>query len=532
MSELLILVLLPLVAGIICYLLPIKLGRLFSFCVQSGVFLVAAFLFSRVHPDQTIRVTVGGFTPVAGIVLYADLLSSMMLLLTSFLFLLYLIHCFRQPYADASFLTLFFILESLILAIFLSGDLFNIYVLMEVGTIVVTLLILFKREKRSIYDGMIYMMINIVAMMFFLLGAGMLYRLAGALDLVLLGERIAQIQDKQQLILPCSLMLTAVALKAAVFPVFSWLPKAHGTPGAPGVVSAVLSAIYVKAGIYLLIRIQVLFSSAFDLLPVILLIGFITAFAGIVLALSQTDIKRILAYSTVSQVGLILVGLGQGTEQAYYGALYHIISHALFKSVLFLAASMIIDVYQTRNIHKIKGVFRRMPVVSTAIVIAMLGVTGAPFFNGSVSKYMIKVSLGEGLFSYGLILINLGTLLYFLRFSLILKGTESAAHVHIPVNRQVVLIILAFLCLAGGLAGPVLVNLLFPVELSFSFSSYVEKMIAYLLTLGAGFLIYKLASKRIYRLTSRLNYEPGFNHMCLAIVVYFAFQVLYLRFSL
>ena len=532
MNELLILVLLPLVAGIICYLLPIKLGRFFSVVVQSIVFVLAIFLFSQVYPEHTISLTVGGFTPVAGIVLRADLLSSIMLLLTGFLFLVYLVHCFKQPYVDTAFLTLFFILESLILAIFLSGDLFNIYVLMEVGTIVVTLLILFKHKKRSIYDGMIYMMINIVAMMFFLLGAGMLYRLAGALDLVLLGERITQIQDKQQLILPCALMLTAVALKAAIFPVFSWLPKAHGTPGAPGIVSAVLSSIYVKAGIYLLIRVQVLFSSAFHLSSFFLAIGFITAFAGIILALSQTDIKRILAYSTVSQVGLILVGLGQGTEQAYYGALYHIVSHALFKSVLFLAASMIIDVYQTRNIHKIKGVFRQMPVVSIAIVIAMLGVTGAPFFNGSVSKYLIKVSLGEGVFSYGLILINLGTLLYFFRFALILKGSKSAASVHIPVHRQITVNILAFLCLIGGLAGPVLVNLLFPLALHFSFGSYAEKMIAYLLTLGASVLIYKLGAKRIYRLTSKLTYEPSFNHMCLAIVIYFVIQVLYLRISL
>ena len=532
MFSLLSFVLVPLAAGVLMYLMPVRVSKAAAIIVQMALCASAVNLFLDVRSQIVVSEVIGGWPAPVGLVLRVDLLSAVMVALTVFLFLLFLIHSMSQSYVKNLFLTMFLILESLLLGIFLSTDLFNVYVLIEVSTITITLLILFKKEKRAIYDGLVYMMLNIISMTFFLLGLGMLYRITGILDFMTLQERIPQVADKTALILPCSFLVTAACLKGAVFPLFSWLPKAHGTPGAPSTVSAVLSALYVKSGIYLLIRLQGLFREAFDLNSFILILGFVTAFAGIVLAMSQKDIKRILAYSTVSQIGLIMVGIGQGTEYAYYGALYHIVSHALFKAALFLIAGMIIDEYHTRNLYKIRGVFKRMPIVATAAVAAMLGVTGAPLFNGSVSKYMIKTDLGDGIYSYGLILINLGTILYFLRFASMFNGKSDKPLAHLPLNRKVVISILGFLCLAGGLAGSAIVTAVFPVTVTFSIGSYFEMLIVYVLTLAGGFVLYKIAGRRGSEWAKKFIFEPGFNQMVLAIVFFFAVNVFYLNWSI
>jgi len=111
--------------------------------------------------------------------------------------------------------------------------------------------------------------------------------------------------------------------------------------------------------------------------------------------MSQYDIKLILAYSTVSQIGLIIFGLSVDNSYSYYGAIYHIINHSIFKTLLFLCAGLIIDHYNTRDMRKIRGVFTSMPLLSVAMIMAMLGVTGAPLFNGSISKYLIQKGIGD-----------------------------------------------------------------------------------------------------------------------------------------
>lgn len=529
MVSLSLFVLVPLFAAVFIYLLPEKIVRVVGLFVQAALFAASLILFVAVQAQGYIEESLGGWVVFSGITLGVDLLSAIMLVMTTGLFFLFLLYNASAPYVRNLFLTLFLILQCLLSGIFISTDLFNVYVLIEVGTIVVTLLILFKQSKRILYDGLIYLMINIVSMSFFLLGLGMLYRLVGVLDFATIGERAAQLES-QQLILPCALMLTAACLKAAAFPVFSWLPKAHGTPGAPSVVSAVLSGLYVKSGIYLILRLQGIFAEVFDLRPFFLGLGLVTAFAGIILALSQRDIKRILAYSTVSQMGLILLGLGQGTPHAYHGALYHVINHALFKSLLFLVAGLIIEVYGTRDLHRIRGVARKMPLPAITAIVAMLGVTGAPFFNGSLSKYLIESDLQGSLFAYGLIAINFGTVLYFLRFLSMFKGAASQeTQEKIPLNRQAVLVVFAMLCLGGGFFGSFFMDWIFGVDIAFPLPVALEKGTIYLATVAAGIVLHRVLDRPLTRLTHRLQLEPGFNEMCLAILVLFAVQVFYLN---
>ena len=270
------------------------------------------------------------------------------------------------------FLFLFLILQGLINGIFLSTDLFNLYVLIEVSTIIVSILIMFKKDSQSIYDGIMYLLINIVAMTFFLLGVGYMYKILGSLDMAIIINNMNYITSTNSLILPYCLIITAVGLKSAIMPLFSWLPRAHGTHSSPSIVSAILSGLYVKCGVYLFIRIQYLFSPVFDTDNAFLIMGFLTAIVGFIFALSQTDIKLILSYHTISQIGLIIFGISLNHSYSYWGSIYHIINHAIFKSALFLTAGIIIEEYGTRDLREIKGVYKRMPFVSIFTFMAIL----------------------------------------------------------------------------------------------------------------------------------------------------------------
>ena len=220
---------------------------------------------------------------------------------------------------------------------------------------------MFNKDSLSIYVVIVYLLTILVSMTFFLLGIGYLYKIFGHLDFETIKSLMPEIKNPRTLILPYTLLITSIGLKSAIMPLFSWLPRAHGTPSAPSIVSAILSGLYVKGGIYLLIRFQDTFSYHLDTSKAFLVMGFLTAVIGFIFALSQTDIKLILAYHTVSQIGLIIFGLSMGSEYSYYGAIYHIINHAIFKSTLFLTAGIIIEQYQTRDIRQIRGVFKRMP---------------------------------------------------------------------------------------------------------------------------------------------------------------------------
>jgi multicomponent Na+:H+ antiporter subunit D len=417
------------------------------------------------------------------------------------------------------------IFEGLMCAIFLCDDLFTIFVMVEVSTIVVSLLIMSKRDSRSMYDGMIYLLVNIFAMTFYLLGLAMLYKQTGTFSLRILKTVMKDVTNVRALYLPYSFMLTAVCLKAALMPLFSWLPKAHGTPGAPSVVSAALSGLYVKGGIYLYLRITESFY-IIDTTAFFLVCGIITAFVGFSLAVAQSDIKLILAYSTVSQLGLIMMAVNMGSDVAYWGGVYHILSHAIFKTVLFLASGMIIEEYKTRDINEIHGVFKRMPYVSVASIFAILGITGAPFFNGSISKYFIAHGFTHIIYDIILVIISLGTLIAFAKFITIFKGQGSRSKV--AKLRRVIICILAAMCFLGGLLGSRIIEVLFKFEVQVNASEYSIKMIIFVLSVIAAYFIYSKVLKDKKFLRKIRDYDIGLNGIALSIVIFFVILTGYL----
>ncbi len=546
MFELLFLVLGPIMLAAIMYFLPAKLIRPAAIIFQLSLIAIAIKTFMNVKMTGVINVDIGNWPVSAGVSLTVDRLSAVMLVLMTTMILLLLLFDISQASIDRSFITLFLVLEGLLAGVLVSGDLFNIYVLIEIATIVVTLLVLFDVKKRSIYDGIFYIMINMTAMTMYLFGLGFLYRLTGTLSIRALSDILAKDDLGQSLILPFALMASAVSLKAALFPLFSWLPKAHGSPGAPSSVSALLSGLYVKTGLILLFRLLAVFSLAGSEL-FFLIVGIVTSFAGIILALIQTDIKKILGYSTISQIGLIVAAYCYGSSNSQTGAMLHILNHALFKSALFLAVGIIVEKYQTRDIRKIGDVWRRMPGVSAAMMLGMLGVTGAPFFNGSVSKYLIKADFTDGILKLSLLLINLGTVLYFLRISKIFSrannyptvssdlqiGTASGqsagfSRARIQPVKKLVVTLLGSMCLLTGIAGGLLSSTLFDHQLNISFEVILDNTLTWLITLAVGAAFYKLSARHLVKLQRLRLHEPGFNQVCMALGAYLGVMILFL----
>jgi len=516
-------VLVPVFFGILCYTLPEKIKKIVAIAGCTFTFALCVLIFIQ-STQAPISLSLGGWNPPVGIMLYADRISSVLITLTSLLFLSLTVFEFTKKHAHKTFYMLFMILNGLLCGLFLLDDLFSIFVLIEVSTIVVALLIMYKRDSRSMYDGLIYLLINIFSATFFLFGLAMLYKQTGTFSLTLLRQMITQ--DSTALYLPYAFMITAVSLKAALMPLFSWLPKAHGTPSSPSVVSAILSGLYVKSGIYLFVRCQKAFA-VLNTDTLFLIAGIITAVVGFTFAIAQSDIKLILSYSTVSQLGLIMIAINMGDETAMWGGIYHIINHAIFKSMIFVGAGEIIDVYKTRNIYEIKGVFKRMPVVSIAMLAAILGITGAPLFNGSISKYLISYGSAGIWGDIALTFINFGTIVTFLKLSRIFPGS-TGERAKIPANRAAVCVFLGLTCLAMGIFGAPIIKFLFGETIKIDTAGYIQKSLIFLGSVAGGWLIYRFFVKDQKFWKRIRTLDLGFNKIAMSVVLFFCVIVAYL----
>ena len=540
-------VLVPIFIAAVGYFLPRGAFRFVLLAFQTLQTAAVTIIFLTVRASGSITAYLIEWPVGVGIALRVDVISGVMIMLTGWVFLFLLLFNARKLYMDNLFQFLFVTLEGLLVALFLSADIFNVYVLMELNTIVISVLIMYKRDKQTIYDGMLYVMINLVSMAFFLLGVGFVYKRLGVLDFESMARVARTVSDPRSLILPFSLIMMPVGVKAAFFLLFAWLPRAHGAPSAPSIVSAVLSGVQVKAGVYLFIRMQEIFGTVLPSQPFFLTVGFLTAIVGFLLAIAQKDIKLILAYHTVSQVGLILIGLNSGTTAAYWGGVYHIINHAFFKALLFLTAGLIIKVYHTRTVTDIRGVFRRMPLVATAGMAGVLGITGAPLFNGSVSKYLIQTAYAGRLSEIGIYLINLGTAVSFVKFSTMFFGRfeprtagpdfvpeADPAHQPASIGKQpdpftsTVSLVMGIACLVGGIAARPIITFLFGVEISVAGAYYSQKALIFAGTVVLAILIYWFGVRRAHFLDRVKNHHFALNDIALAMLAFFVLTATYL----
>ncbi len=436
--------------------LPDSLANLGTL-LMAGLSIYSIFLIKEVGVQVY---KVGGWTPPIGISMVLDGLSSFMLVtvnLTAFLITLFSISYMKKYTAKWKFYTLFMLMLGGMNGVIITGDMFNLFVFLEIAAIASYALVAFGIEHEELEASFKYMVMGGVASLFILLGIALLYSLTSTLNMADMG-RVLTAQGPSKLVLFVSvLFLVGFGLKAAIMPFHAWLPDAH--PSAPAPISAMLSGLLIKVlGIYALMRIffNVLGAQP-AILDILLVLGTISMVAGALLAIGQEDIKRMLAYSSISQIGYIVLAMGIWTPLAILGALFHLFNHAIFKSLLFLNSGAIEYSTGTRDLREMGGLNARMPLTGTTSLIGSMSISGIPPLSGFWSKLIIifaAIQSGHFVLALIAILVSVITLAYYLklqRYAFFGNLQDKWKHIlEVPFTMKLSMVILALICIMAG----------------------------------------------------------------------------------
>jgi multicomponent Na+:H+ antiporter subunit D len=438
-----LLLFLPILTALILYV--VKSSKIHWAVFPLQLILMTSFVLYVVawQEDPTIGLIIfGGWPETIAISFYLDTLNLTFIGLTLFFFTIIFYYSFKANYHEKKYFFFLTFLEGVFLGLLMTNDLFNLFVFLELTALIVTLLITYRKGENALKAGLQYLLLASIASIFYLLGVLLLYYVFGHINLRLIALAMPTFIEANVVKLAYALMITGFSLKAALFPVYAWLPKAHGV--APSSISALLSGLVVKAALYLFMRIHgQMFGSPYGFTEVLFWLGVISALGGVLLAMVQKDLKQILAYHTISQVGLMLMGISFGSGTSFIGGWMHIVHHAIFKGLLFLAAGVIIKAYQTKKVYEIRGVLKTLPWTGALLIVGMLSITGAPLFNGFVSKSMMKYAFQDDVVKMFLFnLINLGTIISFSKVAMILFGQplrpvlvkRASVSQHIPMT--------------------------------------------------------------------------------------------------
>lgn len=455
----------PLAGAFLIVLLTRLSSKLSDVIALLAALSLAALSFLAIN-QPTLVCKMGGWGAIRGIpigiYLVLDGLSSFILIIVNtvaFLVLIYSLN-YMERYTDkARYYALFLLMLAGMNGVVLSGDMFNIFVFLELAAIASYALVAFGTEAKELEAAFKYQVMGILASCFILLGIALLYSLTGTLNMADIARILQQSGMNTAFLFIAGLFIVGFGLKSAIVPFHTWLPDAHSLAPAP--ISAMLSGLLIKViGIYGLLRIifNVLGLGKVDIiLNIFLALGIVSIVVGALLALGQDDFKRLLAYSSISQIGYIIFAFGLGTPLAFLGGLFHLLNHATAKSLLFLNSGAITYSTGTRDLNKLGGLRRKMPITSTTSLIGSLSMVGLPPFGGFWSKLVIiaaAIFSGHIILASVAVLVSIVTLVYYLRVGkLVFLGTLSEVRFDIkevPWAMCLVMLILALLCLGSG----------------------------------------------------------------------------------
>jgi len=391
-----VLVALPLAASLLTQLLvrsrPVLAGWMTIFT------MLALVLMSCYTIGRSGLYHLGGWPTPIGIDLRLDELATLLLLAVNVVGLavaLYSIDYMRRYTSRGHFYSLFLLMVTGMNGVVLAGDLFNLYVFLEVAAVASYSLVAFGCAHEELEASFRYIVLGSLSSALILVGVALVYGITGTLNMAHMAGRISQIGMNAPLLLAFGLFICGFSFKAALVPFHAWLPDAH--PAAPAPVSAMLSGVLIKAiGVYVLARLAFnVFGVADDVLSLLRWLGVLSMVVGGLLAAGQSDIKRLFAYSSISQVGFIVLGLGLATPLGLVGALYHLVNHAMFKSLLFLNAGAVEYATGTRDLNELGGLNRALPVTGATSLIGSMSIAGVPPFNGFWSKLIIVLACIE-----------------------------------------------------------------------------------------------------------------------------------------
>jgi proton-translocating NADH-quinone oxidoreductase chain N len=382
---------------------------------------------------QPIIVKIAGFAPPLGINLVAGpvgMLLATLIALTGLLVAIYALKYINEG-AEQKYHILFLLLLTGATGVVLTGDIFNLFVFFEILCISSYALVAYLGNRAGIESAVKYLIQGSIGSSLLLIGIGLLYGQFGTLNMADLAKQIVSSSDPSVFV-PMVLMITGLGIEAAIFPLNAWLPDAHSS--APSSVSAILSGIAIEVGLYAMVRVLFTICHVSNFFMFFLFLGVLTILVGEMSAFSQKNIKRMLAYSSIGQIGLILFAFSISTQFGVTGGLFQMISHTLGKALLFLSAGYMIYRTGSMEISSFEGIGKKMPLTALFFTIGTLSIIGLPPFVGFSSKFLIiKAALAKGELLYTILMgiVLLGTIIegtYFFRViqTIYFKGKDVA----------------------------------------------------------------------------------------------------------
>jgi Formate hydrogenlyase subunit 3/Multisubunit Na+/H+ antiporter, MnhD subunit len=355
--------------------------------------IAAVLLYSVDSTGESLAVSVGGWPIPFGIVLYVDRLAALLVVISSIVLLAVLLFSVGQGAADGDddtpvtiFHPSYLILAAGIFNAFIAGDLFNLYVGFEILLVASYVLITLGSTENRIRTGVVYIVVSLVSSILFLSAIAAIYGALGTVNIAQLAARMSELPQDVQLVLHLMLLL-AFSIKAAVFPLSFWLPDSY--PTAPAPVTAVFAGLLTKVGVYAMIRTETQIFRDNDVNTLLLIVALATMIVGVLGAVAQAELKRILSFTLVSHIGYMVFGLAIATPAALGATIYYMVHHIVVQTTLFLAVGLVERRAGSTSILKVKGLMKAAPVIAVLYFIPAINLGGLPPFSGFIGKFAL-----------------------------------------------------------------------------------------------------------------------------------------------
>ena len=368
-------------------------------------FAISVALMHQVLTTGAISYHIGGWDPSLGIEYRVDVFSALILVLVSGIAAVIAPFAWRSVAAEiesgraAWFYTMYLLSLTGLLGISITGDAFNAFVFLEISSLSSYTLIALGRDRRALVAAYQYLIVGTIGATFYIIGVGFLYLMTGTLNLALMAERIGDVESTRAVLTALAFITVGISMKLALFPLHVWLPNAYAY--APSMATVFLAATATKVAIYLFIRyLYSVFGAHFafaemPLTPILMVLSIAAIFGAGTVAIFQSNVKRMFAYSSVAQIGYITLGVAIATQTGLTGGIVHIVNHGLIKGALFMALGAVALRIKTCDIEEMAGIGRKMPLTLGALAIAGLGLVGVPGTVGFVSKWYLIVAAFE-----------------------------------------------------------------------------------------------------------------------------------------
>lgn len=401
-------VVLPLLLAPVCVLLHRGLlAWLVALLTSWATFVIACLLLGQAMTQGAISYAMGGWAPPWGIEYRVDVLSAFMLVMVTLIGSLVMTYARRSVAQEIAadriylFYTAYLLNLAGLLGVVITGDIFNLFVFIEISSLSSYALISLGRDRRALLAAFRYLILGTLGATFILIGIGYLYAVTGTLNMVDLAARLPEVMHTRTAKTALGFLTIGLALKTAIFPLHLWLPNAYSF--APSVVSTFLAGTTTKVFLYVLLRIiysvfgvQFVFNSM-HLHAILLPLALASAILGSLVAIYQFDLKRMLAYSSIAQIGYMVIAISMASVTGVQAGILHMFNHAVIKTALFLAIGCVIFRHGRATLDTIAGAGRTMPWTMAAFVIAGLSIIGVPLTAGFVSKwYLVLAAIEQG----------------------------------------------------------------------------------------------------------------------------------------